>query len=149
MASKKEALSHFALLFLRLSVGVQLAAFHGWDKYQAYAQRVATFPDPLTIGHKNSLVGTVVAELACGALLALGAMGRVMALVVGFSLTLTLFWHQTGDSWRRRETTVLYLAASVVLLIFGPGKYSLDGYVRGRKGGAGKGAGPAKNADPK
>ncbi len=149
MGSKKEALGHFGLLALRLSVGVQLAAFHGWDKFQTYSQRVATFPDPLTIGHKHSLTGTVIAELACGFLLALGALGRAMALVVAFSLTLTLFWHQAGDPWRRRETTVLYLAASVVLLIMGPGKYSLDGYVRGRKGGAGKGAGAAKNADAK
>jgi putative oxidoreductase len=134
---------NLGLLVLRLGVGVNIALLHGLDKVRHYSQLATSLPDPLGMGHRHSLMLAVAAEFVGGILVALGLAGRLAALLLAFSLGLTLFSGEAGWPWRQREAPVLYLTASLAILMLGCGRWALDAVVwkRFRKGGGGA---PAK-----
>lgn len=139
MASKKEALTHLGLLVARAGFGLQLALHHGLEKFQTFAAKAPTFPDPLNLGHKNSLTLTVAAELFCGLALALGLGGRLAALVIAGTVGANLFL-APGGAWRTQELSVLYFAGALALFFTGPGRFSVDGLLLPRlfrRGGGG------------
>jgi len=128
---------NLGLLLLRLGVGVNIALLHGLDKVRHYGQLATSIPDPLGMGHRHSLMFAVAAEFVGGILVALGLAGRLAALLLAFSLGVTLFSGEAGLPWRQREATVLYLTASLAILMLGCGRWALDAVVwkRFRKGG--------------
>jgi putative oxidoreductase len=145
VALSKELSSNVVLLVLRVVVGVNMAWLHGWDKLQHFSARAGSFPDPLGIGHKYSLVLALSGEFFGAILLATGLLGRVGAFLVAVTSGLTLFWIQYGTPWKAREVWELYFAASVTVLLLGCGRYSLDTVVW-KKFGKGGGRGTAPSA---
>ena len=139
----KENFVSLGLFLLRLGVGVNMTVLHGLDKVRNYSQLANSMPDPLGMGRRHSLMLVVVAEFVGGILVTLGLAGRLAALLLAFSLSLTLFSGEAGLPWRQREATVLYLTASLAILMLGCGRWALDAVVwkRFRKGGGGA---PAK-----
>jgi putative oxidoreductase len=150
VTSKKEALFDLTMLILRISAGLQLALFHGLQKLQRFSELAVTWPDPLGIGHKRSLIATVAAEFFCGLLLVLGLGGRVAGFAIAFTMSVAAFVQLKGEPWQKRELAILYLSAGLTLLVLGPGRLSLDRLIlkRLRKGGsrkaAAKGDGPVE-----
>jgi putative oxidoreductase len=139
----KENVVNLGLFVLRLGVGVNMVCLHGWERVRHYSERVANFPDPLGMGHRHSLMLAVAAEFVGGILVTLGLAGRLAALLLAFSLGLTFYSGEAGLPWRQREATLLYLTASLAILMLGCGRWALDAVVwkRFRKGGGGA---PAK-----
>jgi putative oxidoreductase len=135
----RENVVNLGLFLLRLGVGVNVVLLHGLDKARHYSQLVNSFPDRLGIGHRHSLMLAVAAEFVGGILVTLGLAGRLAALLLAFSLGLTLFSGEAGLPWRQRETTVLFLTASLAILMLVCGRWALDAVVwkRFRKGGGG------------
>lgn len=133
----KEAFTNLGLLLLRAGVGIPMAWLHGLDKVQRFSARVSSFPDPLGIGSRYSLVLALAAEFAGGILLTLGLAGRVAALLLAFEVGLTLFVVDAALPWKARESVILYFAGSLALLLVGCGRWSLDAVVwkRMRRGG--------------
>jgi len=142
-AFSKENFVNLGLFLLRLGVGVNMTVLHGLDKVRNYSQLANSMPDPLGMGRRHSLMLVVAAEFVGGILVTLGLAGRLAALLLAFSLSLTLFSGEAGLPWRQREATVLYLTASLAILMLGCGRWALDAVVwkRFRKGGGGA---PAK-----
>jgi len=95
---------NLGLLLLRLGVGVNIALLHGLDKVRHYSQLATSITDPLGMGHRHSLMLAVAAEFVGGILVALGLAGRLAALLLAFSLGLTLFSGEAGLPWRQRES---------------------------------------------
>jgi putative oxidoreductase len=143
VALNKELASNIVLLVLRAVVGLNMALLHGWDKLHHFSAKAATFPNPLGLGHKYSLVLAVAGEFFGAILMATGLLGRLGAFLVALVSGLTLFSIMHGTPWREREAMELYFAASVTILLLGCGRYSLDTVVwkRFHKGG---GQAPAK-----
>jgi putative oxidoreductase len=139
----KENFVNLGLFLLRLGVGVNMTLLHGLDRVRNYSQLANSIPDPLGMGRRHSLMLVVAAEFVGGILITLGLAGRLAALLLAFSLGLTLFSGEAGLPWRQREATVLYLTASLAILMLGCGRWALDAVVwkRFRKGGGGA---PAK-----
>ena len=139
----KENFVSLGLFLLRLGVGVNMTLLHGVDRVRNYSQLANSIPDPLGMGRRHSLMLVVAAEFVGGILVTLGLAGRLAALLLAFSLSLTLFSGEAGLPWRQREATVLYLTASLAILMLGCGRWALDAVVwkRFRKGGGGA---PAK-----
>lgn len=135
---------NLGLFVLRLGVGVNMVLLHGLDKMRHFSERAASFPEHLGMGHRHSLMLAVAAEFVGGILVTLGLAGRLAALLLAFSLGLTLFAGEAGLPWRQREATVLYLTATLAILMLGCGRWALDTVVwkRFRKGGGG--GAPAK-----
>lgn len=132
----KDLLTQLSLLGLRLTFGLQLALLHGWPKLQTFGAKVGSFPDPLHIGSRYSLMGAIAGELVCGALVALGAGTRFAALGMAFTMGVVVFGIHGADPWARREMAVLYLMGALAIAALGPGRFALDGVLFKRRGGA-------------
>lgn len=132
----KDVPLNFTLLLLRIVVGGQIAWLHGWDKFQHFSARVASYPDPLGIGHRHALTFAIASELVGGVLLALGLASRPAALLICASLGLTLFTGYTNMPWSMREMWFLYAVCTLAVLFLGAGRFALDTLVwkRFRKG---------------
>ncbi len=145
-AFSKENFVNLGLLSLRLGVGLNMACLHGMERARHYSSRVSSFPDPLHMGHRYSLLLAVATELVGGILITVGLAGRVAALLLAFSLGVAVFTGEAGVSWRQREVATLYSAATFAILMLGCGRWALDGVVwnRFRKGGKGGGSAPPK-----
>jgi len=133
-AFSKENAVNLGLLVLRLGVGINLAVLHGLDKVRHYGQLVNSFPDHLGMGHRHSFMLAIAAEFAGAILVTLGFVGRLAALLIAFSVGLTIYSHETSI---QREPALLYLAAALAILMLGSGRWALDAVVwkRFRKGG--------------
>lgn len=143
MTSKKELFASLGLCVLRLGIGGQLLALHGWDLLNHFSARIPGFPDPFKVGSKHSLMAAIMAEVLCAGLLAVGLATRGAALLIAFVTGVLAFMVQSGAPWARRETMLLYFVGSLAILLLGPGRFALDSVLFGRKG---KGAAPVARA---
>jgi putative oxidoreductase len=118
-----------ALLVLRLWVGGSLLALHGWSKLSGFKKMAGGFPDPLKIGHQNSLILSVMGEVLCPILIVLGLFTRVGALGSAINMAVAFFLVHRGKLTGQGsgEMACLYLAAFVVILIAGSGRFAVDG----------------------
>ena len=137
----RESFTNLGLLALRAGVGLNMALLHGVERVRHYSDRVSSFPDPLHMGHRYSLLLTVAAEFVGGILITLGLAGRFAALLIAFTLGVGLFTGDAGSTWRQRELTTLYLAGALAIMLLGCGRWALDPMLGKRfKKGGGKGA---------
>ena len=126
-------LADFALLLLRLWVGLHMALAHGLPKAsdpQAFLDAVAQrFPFPALSGWL-----AIAAELVGGACLALGlrtrlAAGAVVAVMLGAGLV-----QHAGDPWvGTREFPLTYAVVSLLFVVSGGGPLSLDARLERRR----------------
>ncbi|HYE33708.1 MAG TPA: DoxX family protein [Methylomirabilota bacterium] len=116
------------LLLLRLTFGIPMALLHGWGKLTGFNQMASQFPDILKIGSKGSLAMAVFGELVCGILLAVGLATRSAAVAAAITMFVAFFIAHRGKLTGpgNGEMAFLYLAAYLVILVAGPGRYSLD-----------------------
>ena len=114
----------FALLVLRLWLGLTMIFHHGLDKLENFNTYAMKFPDPLGIGVKPGLALVAFAETAGALLLALGLLTRFGALTLVIDLAVAFF--MVHKSLQGGELAFVYLAGFVALLIAGPGKFSAD-----------------------
>lgn len=133
------------LLVLRLWMGLSLLVLHGWTKLSTFQQMSDKFPDPLNIGHRNSLILAVLGEVVCSLLLVLGQFTRFAALGSAITMAVAFFLVHKGGlkGPGNGEMAFIYLGGFVVLLFAGPGRFALD--AKGSKGSAPKRPKPAKD----
>ena len=117
---------NFALLVQRVATGLLLLIGHGLPKIQNFSDLALTFPDPLRIGHRGSLILVILAELFCSMFLALGLFTRIVAFIIVFEFSVAVFIVH-GQSLKIVEPAALYLTSVFTILIIGPGKVSVDG----------------------
>jgi len=116
----------FALLLLRLAAG-GLMIPHGYQKLVGFAANSASFADPFGIGGHLSMASTIFAEFFCAVLIVLGLLTRVATIPLIVVMSVVVFYSHKGDIFLSKgELPALFLAAYLVLLLTGPGKWSLD-----------------------
>ena len=115
-----------ALLILRVASGGMMAYSHGWGKMQRLLEGDLSFADPIGIGELPSLVLTVVAELVCGVLVALGLFTRAALVPLIITMVVAVFIVHADDPFSKMEFGLLYLVPYLALFLTGPGKISLD-----------------------
>ena len=122
-------ISHdFGALILRLWLGLSMLMLHGWEKFTGFAEKSASFPDPLGIGSALSLGLVTFAETACSALLIVGFWTRFASLCLAIAMGVAFFkQHQsvlvgTGSG----ELAFIYLAGYVSLFFSGGGKFAFE-----------------------
>jgi len=126
--------SDIAALLLRLLFGGTMAFSHGYGKLTGMT--AAKFPDPLGIGNAASYYGAVGAEFFCGILLAIGLFSRVVCVPLAFTMGVAFFVVHKADKFQTKELAFMYLVGYVILLLLGPGKFSLDHALFCKKHGA-------------
>jgi putative oxidoreductase len=122
------------LLLLRLWLALPMLLLHGWGKLANFGARSATFADPFGIGSLPSLLLITASEVVGSVLIALGLFTRFAAVVGAIGMTVAfIYGHEarlTGP--RSGELAFIFLGMYLVLLITGPGRFSVDGGARRR-----------------
>lgn len=119
------------LLVLRLFFG-GLIMWHGIGKIVHFGELSASFPDPLSLGHRFSLVLAIFAEAFCGLAFVAGAFYRLALIPLIFSMAIALLWVHHGQAFAHKELALIYLVMFVVLYVMGAGGFSLDDLIAQR-----------------
>lgn len=115
------------ILLLRMSLA--LMALHGWSKFLDYEEGSADWPDPFHVGSQVSYALTVFAELICSLFILVGLGTRLALIPLIICMLVIVFDVHSGEPLEDREHGLLYLLGYLALLLLGPGKFSLDGWL--------------------
>ena len=117
-----------------LRVGTTLLLIpHGWAKLDSLLGGEWGFADPIGIGETPSMLATIFAEFFCSILVILGLFTRPALLVLIFTMLVIVFIVHGNDGLDKMEHGLLFLIPFTTLFIWGPGRYSLDYYIFGKK----------------
>ncbi|WP_312901201.1 DoxX family protein [Chryseobacterium taichungense] len=121
------------LLIVRVFIGFAMLS-HGFPKLQMLLDGGnIEFYDFLGMGPKISLILTVFAEFVCSILLILGLFTRVALGFLIFTMIIAGFFVHGADPFDKREMSLIYLSVYLLLMVFGPGKISVDYMIEKRK----------------
>lgn len=115
-----------AMLVYRIGIGAAMFYIHGWKKVTDFAGTVANIPDPFGMGGKTSAIISIVANIVCTALIAIGLFTRPAAAFILSVTTVGLFVVHAADPWTVKDVPLMYTLAFGLLLLLGPGRYSID-----------------------
>lgn len=124
--ASRETLNSVGLLIMRIWIGGAMLLAHGWPKVSTFSDRLQTFADPLGIGSPASLVMAIFAEVLCAILVMLGLGTRLAAVPLLFAMIMAAFIVHGADPWAKKEFALLYAVPFLMLMLTGPGRYSLD-----------------------
>ncbi len=119
------------LLIFRVTAGGFMLT-HGYPKFQKLmGDDPIQFADPFGIGAYPSFLLVVFAEFFCSILIILGLGTRIAALVLVVNMAVAGFYAHAADPFAKKELAFFYLLVFLTVLVFGPGKYSLDHAIGG------------------
>ena len=121
------------LLLLRVAVASFMLT-HGWPKFQNLILGNFQFADPIGIGVKASLVLVVFAEVLCSILIFIGLATRLATIPLIINMIVVVFVVAAKDGFAKQEFPLLYLLIYITIAVFGPGKFSVDAAIGGRRG---------------
>lgn len=122
---QKKIFNEIGLLLLRVVPSVMMIT-HGFPKFQNLIGGEIKFGDPIGIGPAPSLFLAVVGELVCPILIIIGFKTRWAALPAAITMAVAAFIAHGADPFQKKELALLYLTFFVVIMLVGPGKYSID-----------------------
>ena len=118
----------WVLLAVRVIFGTLLLV-HGVQKVMSYNTLVTSFPDPIGLGSRLSLQLAIFAEVLCSLGVISGLLFRLSLIPIIVTMSVAAFVAMKGAPWVQQELPVSYLLVYVLLMITGPGEYSLDGLI--------------------
>jgi len=113
------------LALLRVLPSVMLMT-HGIPKLQKLLAGNMEFFDPIGIGPAPSLFLAVIGEVVCPVLMILGYKTRWAAVPSAITMAVAAFIAQAGQAFSDKEKALLYLSFFIVIMLVGPGRYSID-----------------------
>ncbi|MGX9985701.1 DoxX family protein [Soonwooa purpurea] len=120
------SLVNVAALILRLFVGFSMLT-HGYPKLEKLmGNGEIQFMDFLGLGPIITLVLVVIAEVICSVFIILGFLTRFASSVLIMTMLIAIFMAHGADPYSGKEMAVLYLFHYIVLMLIGPGRFSID-----------------------
>lgn len=120
-------------LLMRFVFGLTMLNVHGWRKLMMVVEGdPGDFADPIGLGPSMSLYMTVFAEVVCSAMLVLGFFTRGVLIPLLVTMLVAIFVIHFADPIQKKELAIIYATAYVVILILGPGKFSVDHILFGK-----------------
>lgn len=126
LTTRNKKLHELMLLVLRLSLGIMMLYGHAWPKIDNYDLLKLTFADPLGVGSALSLQLVLFAEAVCSLFLLFGLWTRLVLLPLLFTMGVVVFEVNASAAFGKLELPLFYMLGYLVLLVQGPGKYSVD-----------------------
>lgn len=121
----KKLKSDIGLAVLRVLPSAFLLS-HGIPKLQKLLNGDFEFADPIGIGSTPSLFLTVIGEVICPILVIIGYKARWATFPIVILMAVAAFIVHGSDPFGRKELALLYLVCFVVIMLLGPGRYSID-----------------------
>ena len=122
------------LLFLRVSICLNLFIRHGYEKAFTFSQMEPTFMGLLNLGATNTLIIAMIGDSICSLLVVFGVATRWAALYcfcnIFVAWTVKAHFQYFGYRVDHGELMVLYLVALIAIIITGPGRYSVDSLIK-------------------
>ncbi len=128
--------SNFTLMknTLQTNIGLALLRFapsamlltHGTPKFQKLISGNFEFGDPIGIGATPSLFLAVIGEFVCPILIIIGFKTRWMAVPPAITMLVAGFIVHATDPFGTKEKAFLFLTFFILIIILGPGKFSID-----------------------
>jgi putative oxidoreductase len=125
--SYSDSAFNFALLVQRVATGLLMLIGHGLPKISKFSDLSSSFYDPFHIGHRQSLILVILAELFCSMLMVLGLFTRIVAFVLVLDLSVAVFIYHHGQPLNNVDLGAIYLTSVFTIMILGPGRVSVDG----------------------
>lgn len=125
---------NIASLILRFMSGGFMIYQHGYPKFiKFFSDGPVEFINPFGIGATATLALVLFAEVICAIFVILGLMTRWALIPLIFTMAYAAFIVHANDGFQQKELALVYLIIFIVLLLLGPGKYSLDRKIRKRR----------------
>ncbi len=132
-AKSNPQLVDIVLLVIRVFVGFAMLS-HGFPKLQQLLSgEEIKFFDFLGLGPKISLILAVFAEFVCSIFFILGLFTRPAVFFLMITMAVAGLVVRGGDAFERKETSLLYLSIYLLVMAFGPGRYSIDHLISKRR----------------
>lgn len=129
---KKTLAEDIGLLIMRLGSGGMIMT-HGYPKLMRFfGDEPIKFMDFLGLGPVVSLSLAVFAEFFCAILLLIGFKTRLATIPLMITMLTAAFVAHASDPFGRKELPLLFFLVFLGIMIFGAGKFSIDG-MNGRK----------------
>ena len=119
---------NLGMLVLRIATGLLLAS-HGYEKLIKFSTLKYKFMNFMHLGSTVSLSLIIFAELVCGILLILGLFTRFACIPIITGMVVVVFVVSHGQIFDAGERGMVYLAATLTILLCGPGRISVDGMI--------------------
>ena len=117
---------HLALPLLRIIASI-LMMHHGWGKLlKLMAGGEIQFYDFMGLGPNISLLLAVIGEFIAPIFIILGFKTRYAAMPIVFTMAIAFFVVHAADPFGEKEMAFLYFIMFFVIMLAGPGGYSLD-----------------------
>ena len=132
LLNNKAILPETSYFILRFCTGIMMCYYHGWSKLLSDASLWEKLGKTLTqwigIDTLSVPLGLMAAfSESIGALLiAIGLLTRPAAFLLGFTMLVASYKKLSEVGIDGSELPILFLILSLVILLKGPGKYSLD-----------------------
>ena len=117
------SLASLGLLLLRVSISAMMLT-HGMTKLSNFSALSQHF-NPIGIGGPLSLSLVIFAEVFCSIAVLLGLFTRMAAIPLIVAMSVAVFTF-AGQPFSVKELALLYLTVYTVILMVGPGRYSID-----------------------
>ena len=130
--SYKKSSFDLSMLILRLGFGILMIP-HGYAKFVSFGEKQNDFMDFMGLGPATSLVLAIFAELVCSALLVLGLFTRAATIPLIVTAIVITFLAHDGDVFGKGYGGFSYLLVYIVILLVGPGKFSVDASISSKQ----------------
>jgi len=124
-ALNEGVLRDIGLLVFRVGLTASVLIAHGIPKVANILRGNWDFPDPVGLGPEFGLIASAGAESVCAILIALGLWTRVSAIPLIFTMIVATWVINAGAPFLQQEKSFVYLLGWVLLLLAGPGRYTV------------------------
>ena len=119
-------MNNIALLILRVVFAGSMLYGHGLGKLNRLLEGNLSFSNPLGIGEIPTLILAVFSEFLAPIFIIIGYKTKFFSFFPAATMFVAAFIVHWGDPFGRVEKALLFLTIFVILMMTGPGKYSID-----------------------
>jgi len=125
---------NLASLLLRIFAGGFMLYQHGMPKFgKFFSGNSVEFVDFLGMGATATLALVIFSEVICALFVMLGLLTRWALIPLIITMLYAAFIAHGDDPFGKKEMSLLYLLIFGILMLVGPGKYSLDRSIQKRR----------------
>lgn len=122
--------ANLCLLVVRVTAGSFMLGAHGLSKLNRLTSpEPIKFADPFGLGPDISLGMAVFAEVLCSFLIIIGLGTRLATIPLIITMAVAVTYAHAADPFATKEKPLVFILVFLMLLVFGSGRYSIDGLI--------------------
>jgi putative oxidoreductase len=123
---------HKVLLLHRVIISILFVFGYGLKKLKMFINGEDFFYSFLGFGSDITLLLASIGELIAPIFIIIGYKTRFFTALPLFMMFIVVLDVKSGEPFESYQTALLYLISLSIIIIAGPGKYSIDNYIKGK-----------------